>query len=65
VYVCVCAAVTERQLCESSAASADGDFRELCRQLGVAQQCGRCAAAARAIIGPDRQTTCARSPASD
>jgi bacterioferritin-associated ferredoxin len=65
MYVCVCAAVTDRQLRESSAASAAETFGELCRKLGVAQQCGRCAAAARAIVGLDRQTECAGAPVSD
>ncbi len=44
MYVCVCKAVTERQI--ATAATKDGvtRMRELRQQLGVTTQCNRCAA---------------------
>ena len=46
MYVCVCKAVTDRQIRE---AVFDGarTLRDLRNQLGVASECGRCACCAR------------------
>jgi bacterioferritin-associated ferredoxin len=46
MYVCVCKAVTERQIHEAAAAGASR-LRDLHRELGVASDCGRCASCAR------------------
>lgn len=56
MYVCLCAAVTERQIRELCAEQGT-TFPEICRRLNVARQCGRCAEAARAAAGLDRKTT--------
>lgn len=49
MYVCVCSAVTERQVHEAVNAGAQtlGDLR---RDLGVAVECGRCATCARQCL---------------
>ncbi len=46
MYVCVCQAVTERQIHE---AARDGarTLKDLRRDLGVTSECGRCASCAR------------------
>ncbi|NLR73843.1 MULTISPECIES: bacterioferritin-associated ferredoxin [Leeia] len=49
MYVCICKAVTDRQI---SQAVADGvsSMRELRMTLGVASCCGKCAPDARALL---------------
>jgi len=63
MYVCLCAAVTDRQIREVASQCAGGDFRTLCRNLGIAQQCGKCAAAARLLVGGDREAAGTPAPA--
>lgn len=46
MYVCVCKAVTERQIHEAAAGGAR-TLRDLRRDLGVTSDCGRCAGCAR------------------
>ena len=45
MYVCVCHAVTERQI-RQAAASGAKNLRDLRRDLGVTLDCGRCAVCA-------------------
>lgn len=49
MYVCVCQAVTERQI---RAAAQDGaqTLKDLRRDLGVTRDCGRCASCARECL---------------
>jgi bacterioferritin-associated ferredoxin len=49
MYVCVCHAVTDRDI---GTAVAEGccSLRELRQQLGVASCCGRCASCARSVL---------------
>ena len=49
MYVCVCRAVTDRQI---RAAVADGarSLKDLRQGLGVASECGRCASCARQVL---------------
>ena len=49
MYVCVCQAVTERQI---RAAAQDGalTLKDLRRDLGVTRDCGRCASCARQCL---------------
>lgn len=49
MYVCVCQAVTDRQIRE---AAQDGarTLKDLRRDLGVTRDCGRCASCARACL---------------
>lgn len=42
MYVCVCKAVTERQV-KQAASEGAGSLRDLRDRLGVAEECGRCA----------------------
>lgn len=46
MYVCVCQAVTERQIHEAAKAGAR-TVKDLRRELGVTTECGRCASCAR------------------
>ncbi len=49
MYVCVCKAVTDRQIFQ---AAQDGarNLRDLRRELGVTEDCGRCASCARECL---------------
>jgi bacterioferritin-associated ferredoxin len=49
MYVCICNAVTDRQI---RAAVADGarSMRDLRRELGVCSCCGKCGPAARELL---------------
>jgi bacterioferritin-associated ferredoxin len=49
VYVCVCMAVTEEQIHEAARRGAR-TLKDLQRDLGVASECGTCAAAARQCL---------------
>ncbi|HAF54943.1 MAG TPA: bacterioferritin [Thauera sp.] len=63
MYVCVCSAVTEKQIMK---AVDDGirTLRELRHTLGVAAECGRCARCARDCLRPgaERGPGAERSP---
>lgn len=54
MYVCVCKAVTDRQIQEAARGGARtlGDLR---RQLGVTMDCGRCASCAHECLKEARQ----------
>lgn len=54
MYVCVCRAVTERQIDDAVRAGAR-TLQDLRRELGVASECGQCAAAARQRLDQARQ----------
>jgi bacterioferritin-associated ferredoxin len=49
MYVCVCQAVTDRQIREAAAGGAR-TLKDLRRDLGVTLDCGRCACCARACL---------------
>jgi bacterioferritin-associated ferredoxin len=49
VYVCVCNAVTDRQIRDSAREGACS-LRDLKQRLGVASRCGRCASCAHEIL---------------
>lgn len=49
MYVCVCNAVTERDI-GSAVADGCGSLRELREQLGVGNCCGRCTGCARDVL---------------
>ena len=49
MYVCVCQAVTERQVREAVSQGVTS-MRGLRAQLGVASECGRCARCAHGIL---------------
>ena len=49
MYVCLCNGITEREVREA-AESGITSMRELGRETGVGQQCGRCACMAKGIL---------------
>ncbi len=61
MYVCVCNAITDRQIREA-AASGVKDLWGLQAELGVASGCGSCTEAASEILRESRQRTRARGP---
>lgn len=50
MYVCVCNAVTERQVREHLAAQPGARLRDLRDSLGLASGCGQCCAHAQEIL---------------
>jgi bacterioferritin-associated ferredoxin len=54
MYVCVCMAVTERQIREAAEAGAHS-LRDLRRDLGVTSECGCCATYAKKCLDEARQ----------
>lgn len=46
MYVCVCQAVTDRQIREAATGGAR-TLRDLRRELGILRECGNCATCAR------------------
>lgn len=49
MYICVCQAVTDRQIREAVCQGACS-MRELRNHLGVASECGRCARCAHSLL---------------
>jgi bacterioferritin-associated ferredoxin len=62
MYVCVCHAVTERDIGAAVAAGC-GNYRELREQLGVGSCCGRCASCARAVLKDSMAAVTTHNPA--
>ena len=54
MYVCVCHAVTDRQIREAALQGASS-LKDLRRELGVTTDCGRCASCARACLREARE----------
>lgn len=61
MYVCVCAAVTERQIQQAASAGAT-TLQDLRRELGVSAECGRCASCARQCLREARADAAAVMP---
>ncbi|HTH39329.1 MAG TPA: (2Fe-2S)-binding protein [Rhodocyclaceae bacterium] len=49
MYVCVCKALTEKDV-HSAVAEGCSSVKELKRRLGLGSECGRCAACAKGMI---------------
>lgn len=49
MYVCICKALTEKDV-HSAVAQGCNSVRELKRTLGLASECGRCAACAHGLL---------------
>jgi bacterioferritin-associated ferredoxin len=60
MYICICNAVTEREIRETARLGARS-LRDLREELGVAGKCGRCKAAAAEILREERGGS-ARTP---
>jgi len=61
MYVCVCRAVTERQIRDAVRGGAR-TLKDLRRELGVSSECGQCAASARQSLSEARQRLALESP---
>jgi bacterioferritin-associated ferredoxin len=57
MYVCVCKAVTDRQIREAAQGGAR-TLKDLRRELGVTSECGRCASCAHECLRQVRTTGC-------
>lgn len=53
MYICVCNAITEREIRQCAQLGACS-VNDLCEGLGVASNCGKCKAAAVAILREER-----------
>jgi bacterioferritin-associated ferredoxin len=49
MYVCVCKAITDRDI-ETAARSGARTLKDLRRNLGVASECGKCASCAHEVL---------------
>lgn len=54
MYVCVCKAVTEKQIFQAAQNGAK-HLRDLKKTLGVASECGRCASCAKSCLSDARE----------
>jgi bacterioferritin-associated ferredoxin len=54
MYVCICNAVTEKQIRDAAKSGAE-DLWDLRRELGVASGCGSCTDLATSILSESRQ----------
>ena len=50
MYVCLCHSVTDTDIRQLVRTEGVCTMRELCRQLGVATQCGKCGRCAREVL---------------
>ncbi|MES2489641.1 MAG: bacterioferritin-associated ferredoxin [Pseudomonadota bacterium] len=50
MYICVCKAVTDRQIKQATREGACS-LRDLTRELGLGTGCGKCVPAAREVLG--------------
>lgn len=53
MYICVCKAVTEKQIFKAAQAGAK-HVKDLKKSLGVASECGRCASCAKSCLSDAR-----------
>ncbi len=56
MYVCVCMAVTERQV-HQAASNGATTLKDLRRELGVTTECGRCAGCAKKCLREAHQSS--------
>lgn len=62
MYVCICRQVTDRDIRQAVAQGASR-MRDLREQLGVSEQCGRCAGCAHEVLKEAREScACAACP---
>jgi bacterioferritin-associated ferredoxin len=62
MYVCVCNAVTDRQI-RSQSEGTRGTVAEVYRALGIKVKCGKCVRTAKCIIAEVQPDACAATPA--
>jgi bacterioferritin-associated ferredoxin len=56
MYVCLCKNVTEKQICKA-VSQGHCSMKALCKELGVAGQCGKCAKDTRQLLRQVQKTT--------
>lgn len=61
MYVCVCKAVTDRQI-HKAVENGASTLRELAQDLGVATQCGKCAKCAHSVLCEAKAQQSPRQP---
>ena len=49
MYICICAAVTDTTI-RKAVEGGNTNFKALCKELHVAQECGKCGSCARALF---------------
>jgi len=49
MYVCICKGITDRDIREAASSGARS-LKDLCRDLGVASDCGKCASCAQEVL---------------
>ena len=64
MYVCLCSGITDRQI-HSAVALGARTLEDLQSALGVATQCGRCAACVCSIVAEHRETAPAHAGGDD
>ncbi len=57
MYVCICNAITERQIKETIASGSANSLTDLQSQLGVATCCGCCADIASSYLGATQENS--------
>lgn len=57
MYVCLCKGITDHALREAATRQPNADARSICRELGVAVECGRCARTALSIVHETQHAT--------
>jgi bacterioferritin-associated ferredoxin len=62
MYVCLCNAVTDRQI-RSQSECTRGTVAEVYRALGIKVKCGKCVRTAKCIIAEMHPDACAATPA--
>lgn len=62
MYVCICHAVTDRQI-RAAADNGARSLKDLRRELGVTRDCGRCASCAHDCLKAAQARPSARQPA--
>ena len=60
MYVCICNAITDKQIRRAAASGVDNLY-ELRERLGVASSCGSCADHAQSILSQANQTQIAKA----
>lgn len=50
MYVCLCNAITDKEIRDAVREEGIGNLRELKDSMSIANQCGKCAQAAQSII---------------
>ncbi|MBN4055317.1 (2Fe-2S)-binding protein [bacterium AH-315-K03] len=61
MYVCVCNAITDDHI-QQAVENGATHFRQVCKELGLASQCGKCGILARSVFNDSLQRTMDEEP---